>query len=106
MQLAEFCKKTGASPKQIHYWNRVGIVMTRSRWIGRNDRFRDYDETLIPKVHLLVTISWKMGGWFSVDTLLAIWENYEEEKLDLGDGVILEWRTNARVDVASERCTR
>lgn len=94
MRLKEFCELTGATPRQIHYWTRAGIQLTKQP-IGDNDRNRDYDISVAHKVKLLAMVSEKMGQWFSVDTLAIIFEEYDDGFIDFGDGITLDWKISA-----------
>jgi hypothetical protein len=75
--------------------------MTVSGSIGDNDRQRVYDSRVVPRVKLLVDISNAFGGYFSVDTLKKIWEDYDEGFVELECGLILDWSMYVPANEAS-----
>lgn len=93
MQLKEFCQATGATHRQINYWS-------KSIWLFKGEEGselpynqREYNEDLIPRVQLMVKISNAVGGYFSVDTLKKVFDNYYERCLILDEefDIVLEW---------------
>ena len=94
MKQNEFCQETGATPRQVDYWSYSMELIEPMRKGGRGNH-RQYKRSAVPKVRLLVSISAKLGGYFSVDILKLIFDSYEAGRYDFGDGLVLEWRVDA-----------
>lgn len=92
MRLAQFMRETGATEKQIHYW-RQSIPMSKPAEKGKGSGYqRDYFESAVPKVRLLVHFSNELGRWVPVELLRQIYDQYDEGFLTLACGITLEWQ--------------
>jgi hypothetical protein len=97
MRLKEFCEATGATPRQVNYWMKVGMDLAEPRLYPGQGNWRKYKESAVPKVRTLITISEMFGGFFSVDTLLHVFNNYRKGSIEW-EGINLSWRVDDQSD--------
>jgi len=91
MRLKEFMKHTGATHRQIDYWsNKVPLVKSVAEKEG-SGHWREYDESVIPRVRVMVAISGAFARVFSVDILASVFEDYYEGRIRIAEGVYLSW---------------
>lgn len=88
----ELVERTEATYRQIDYWCRIGVIETTKKPTPGSGYKREFDESIVPKVKFLVTMSkafsQKLGS-----TLQQLSEAYDKGSLEL-DGITISWRTN------------
>ncbi len=87
----ELIKRTGASFRQIDYWCRMGVISTVGKRTPGSGYYRQFDEEVVNRVKLVVNVSKAFGSPLHTKELKGIYDNYDDGKLDLGDGIILLW---------------
>lgn len=98
MNQYRFCRLTGATARQVDSWFHAGMDLCRDNTIVGQGNQRSYKIEKVPAVQLLVQLQDKFGHGITKETLKEIFDNYELGYLALGDGVILKWRVDDRVD--------
>lgn len=87
----ELCERTSASVRQIDYWCTAGVISP----VGENNpgsgQRRKYDEAIVAKVLFFVKIQNLFKNRVPTDVLNKIYESYDQNWVDLGDGITLSW---------------
>jgi DNA-binding transcriptional MerR regulator len=85
-------KATDATPRQLDHWAKKGVIDTLNKKSPGIGNPRLFNASIIPRVKLLVTLSNFFNGMLRTETLRAVYDNYENGCLEVGDLVYLTWR--------------
>lgn len=89
IKLKELSERTGATYHQLNSWSKFVFFPEN---IPGNTRY--YDENIVERVKVLVQISNGFGGYFSVDSLKKVYENFDRGYIDVNEGIKLSWETS------------
>lgn len=102
MRRVEFCERTGATNRQVDYWTKQGIPLADRRECKGSGHYRQYDESTIDRVKLLVRISNSPAANFTIETLKEIFHCYELGGYEIGEGITIEWEVVNGTNAAPE----
>lgn len=85
----ELVELTGATYRQIDYWCSQGYIVPVGDGNPGSGRRRRFNRSVVDRVKLVVRIATAFSRANS--PLGAIFENYDEESIDLGNGIHLTW---------------
>lgn len=87
-------KRTGATRRQVDYWCRNGVISPIGEACPGSGYHRKFDNEIIPRVKLLAKLSDIFDNKLNINKLKKIYDTYDKGFIDLGESVILYWRTN------------
>lgn len=83
--------QTGITYRQLDYWCRKGVVEVLNDPEPGAGIPREFDESVINKIKVLVQVSNAMNKKADTALLKKVWENYHEGYVSLGGGITLRW---------------
>lgn len=92
MNQAEFCRRTGATVRQVDLWYKAGMDMCIKKVEG-SGVWRQYKEDSVPRVRLLVDVQKTFGHKIEKWILKEIFDNYWDECVRVGR-IWLTWRVD------------
>lgn len=92
----KLCELTGATYRQIDYWVHLGLILPVGDANPGSGRHRKFDPNIVERVKLMVRFSKAFHGFINHQMLQTIYTNYDQGYADIGEGLILSWKTTLK----------
>jgi DNA-binding transcriptional MerR regulator len=87
----ELIQATGLSTRQLDYWTTNGVIATVGSTNPGSGYYRRFDESIVPKVILLVKIANILDRNCSLELLKRVYERYDDGRAEIADNVFITW---------------